>query len=85
MSLLIKCKGERRSENNDVKFKRGRLFVEEERAKDINTTRGDVVVLVGPEVILQIKAGSGTLDMADVMEERNTRDWVIKDVAVCLG
>lgn len=42
-------------------------------------------MLVGPEVILQIKAGSGTLDMADVIEERNTRDWVIKDVAVCPG
>lgn len=52
----------------------------------MNRTRGDVVVLVGPEVILQIKAGSGTLDVVgDVIEERNTRDWVIKDVAVCPG
>lgn len=41
----------------------------------MNRTRGDVVVLVGPEVILQIKAGSGTLDVVgDVIEERNTRD-----------
>lgn len=40
-------------------------------------------MLVGPEVILQIKAGSGTLEKAgDVIEERNTRDWVIKDEAM---